>query len=473
MPFLPFPPPPAPPQSFAPDAFILLRLDEPPVWTPGGLPLENAMKTIVGNIAEHFDVDWWLSRDGARRWRRLAGERRDGPDVTVRLVPLPGVDAHRMATFLRGVPGVAGAYVVPRIAEPMPDEDPQHEATDVEPDLALQEYLEGSPVGIGARDVWHLPGGRGQGVRFADVERGWHLGHQEFEGRPVELVYGDHYDGAIEHGTAMAGIVVAGLNDLGTAGIVAEVDRVVLASSHTVDSSARGGTLDRVGDAILAALDELEAGDVCLLEMQFHNVWCDDGEVRNGIPAEAFPDLFEIIRLGTDRGIVMVSPAGNGDEAGTTYLLDEVQVDGHVALDPAHPDYRDSGSILVAASRAKRNDRLYKSNYGTRVNCFAWGNGVHAPSAGRQVDGRYPRDAYDEASGTSSASAIIAGVAALAQALHKAAHGKPMAPDDLRALLADPEYGTPPVEDDPHLGVMPGLGQMVGPLTGGSPSSGT
>ena len=60
--------------------------------------------------------------------------------------------------------------------------------------------------------------------------------------------------------------------------------------------------------------------------------------------------------------------------------------------------------------------------------------------------------------GTSAASAIVAGVAAVVQGMHRAAHGTPLAAATLRALLADPSLGTPQHTPSARLiGPMPDL----------------
>jgi hypothetical protein len=64
--------------------------------------------------------------------------------------------------------------------------------------------------------------------------------------------------------------------------------------------------------------------------------------------------------------------------------------------------------------------------------------------------------------GTSAASAIVAGVAAVLQGMHRAAHGVPLGATALRALLADPALGTPQRTPPDHpVGSMPDLRKLA------------
>ncbi|TKI88039.1 peptidase, partial [Bacillus cereus] len=57
------------------------------------------------------------------------------------------------------------------------------------------------------------------------------------------------------------------------------------------------GRID-VRDAILSAVDSLQAGDVLLIEESFKY----DGYGDDPLPVEVYPSIFNAIRKGTDKG---------------------------------------------------------------------------------------------------------------------------------------------------------------------------
>ena len=102
------------------------------------------------------------------------------------------------------------------------------------------------------------------------------------------------------------------------------------------------------------------------------------------------------------------------------------------------------------------------SNYGARVNCYAWAEKVRAsgckpPTYNHGCD---PSHGYRDFGGTSAASAIIAGAAVLAQSLYRTVSGRLLTPRELRALFSDPNNGTPTLTDD-RIGVMPDLNKVA------------
>jgi hypothetical protein len=179
------------------------------------------------------------------------------------------------------------------------------------------------------------------------------------------------------------------------------------------------------------------------------------------------------IMASTALGVLVVEPAGNGS----------VNLD----TDPRYPELRkppagiDSGALMVAAAETDVGADGFPANEwkpaafttgGARVNCFAPGADVLAPVTGR------PNGLASDFGGTSAASAIVAGVAALVQGVAIASsRGQPLSGTDLHARLADPQFGAGPTATSPTnpqlIGVMPDLEKLVeslgvpriGPLT--------
>jgi len=145
-------------------------------------------------------------------------------------------------------------------------------------------------------------------------------------------------------------------------------------------------------------------------------------------PAEVFSIVWQIVRMGSDRGVTIVAAAGNGNQN----------------LDSApYAEYRgwgDSGAIIVGAGTSSTaHGKLGFSTYGSRVNVQGWGQDVFTTGYGHfaVVGGDRDQSYTDLFSGTSSASPFIAGLAASLQGIHKAATGQPMEPEELRQLLID------------------------------------
>jgi hypothetical protein len=130
---------------------------------------------------------------------------------------------------------------------------------------------------------------------------------------------------------------------------------------------------------------------------------------------------------------------------------------GKHILDPSNmSERRDSGAIMVGAAQATPSEayRMTTSNYGDRVNCFAWGNLVTTTTDSA--------NGYTAAfSGTSSASAIVAGAAIVAQGLAEQNLGYRFGSFQLRDLLI--RTGTVPNNRaSQKIGVMPNLQAFIG-----------
>lgn len=335
-----------------------------------------------------------------------------------------------------------------------------------------QGYLEDAPAGISAGWAWKalaeaaltqstsaLPK-----LTVCDLEQAWRPDHLDLEALKVpEPFYGANRASLKEenapghHGTAVLGQLAAADNVKGAA---ADYGRFVLSSHFKSKNETEApkselhpfaGTNGHVAAAIVGALvthldnpKPLELGDVLLLEVQ-----------RGLRPTEIDAADFDAIRLASARGVIVVEAAGNGG-----FNLDAgLDPDTGRSFRRGDSRFRDSGAIFVGASRAAvPHDRALFSNYGSRLDCFAWGEAVTSCGYG-DLAGKVVTDYYTNTfSGTSSASPIIAAAAALVQALHHGTTGQRLEPLAMRALLSDPATGTrqgPKVAG--FIGVMPDL----------------
>ncbi|MEI9515020.1 S8 family peptidase [Agromyces sp. CCNWLW213] len=301
-----------------------------------------------------------------------------------------------------------------------------------------QGYLDAAPEGIDARWAWDAADG--SGVGFVDLEQGWTLTHEDLAAAGITIISGvsQAYHG---HGTAVLGEVVAVDNAIGCVGIAP-------GATARVVSQFRTSTSYSTAAAIISATDAMSPGDVLLLEAQTTAA----GSSTSYLPVEVEQAVFDAIRDAVDAGIVVVEAAGNGGND----LDDWTDGEGRHLLQVGHDDYRDSGAIMVgAATSAAPHSRLGFSNHGSRIDCYAWGEGIDTTGDGWQ--GTSTTEYTGWFGGTSGASPIVTGAAVLLQSWRRRRTGSPMDPATVRRWLSSP-VNTPsadPATD--RIGVMPDL----------------
>jgi serine protease len=347
----------------------------------------------------------------------------------------PGVDAETLAKTISSWPEVETAYVEGGQTPPptvAPDDDPRSHD---------QGYLNSAPIGIDARYAWQFAGGDGEGIRFVDVEQGWTLDHQDLAGAGITLISGLSlaYFG---HGTAVLGVVAAIDNSVGCVGITPRVKALVVSQHRTANNF-------NTAEAILSGVHALSFGDVLLLEAQ------TVAAGHSFLPVEVERAVFDTIRLATALGVVVVEAAGNGAEDLDAYT----NSGGEHVLSRAGTEFQDSGAVMVGSARSVSRRRLADSNFGSRIDCYAWGQNINTTGDGNA--GTSTTIYTAGFGGTSGASAIVAGAAIAAQGI-RARLGQRFSPPQLRAVLSDPASGTPsatPPAD--RIGIMPNLKAII------------
>src|SRR5207248_4116678 len=104
--------------------------------------------------------------------------------------------------------------------------------------------------------------------------------------------------------------------------------------------------------------------------------------------------------------------------------------------------FMDSGAILVgAAQSASPHDRASFSNYGSRVDCYGWGDSIVSAGYG-DLAGTGNTSYTSVFGGTSGASPIITGSALLVQGLYLTSSGTLLSPQQMRTILSNPTTGT-------------------------------
>ncbi|HZG16759.1 MAG TPA: S8 family serine peptidase [Candidatus Bathyarchaeia archaeon] len=194
------------------------------------------------------------------------------------------------------------------------------------------------------------------------------------------------------HGTHVAGILAAELNQVGIAGTVGPVDVNILPLK--VLNKKGEGTLDDVAMAIMDAADL--GADV--INVSLGGEWDEqlDGKPRT---------MIEAVEYAMDKGAVVVAAAGN-ERDDTAYYI------------PA------SISDVITVSAVDEDlERAYFSNYGDSVD-------IAAP--GENILSTWPGGDYEYANGTSMATPFVSGAAALLKV-----QNPDLKPDELTDLLLE------------------------------------
>lgn len=355
-----------------------------------------------------------------------------------------------LAAAVRRLPSVERAWVE---SPPAPPPSLPHCALE-------QAYRAPAPLGLG---VHGLTGWRtfGASVGFADIEKGWwtlstegaqHLAHEDLPQGEVTVIAPSPAE--IDHGTQVLGVVLAlsstesPSEDPGCVGIAPGTTLKGLFGTLDAD-----GHLD-LASAIARATLMLAPGDVLLVEAQVY------GSDFTLLPVHADPHARELLQLAVDRQLVVVLAAGNG---GT-------DLDRHFGLDgePLHSETSPGDLILVAAGERADGEwkrlrlaglNLAATNHGSRIDCFGPGRGV--VTLGQREDGAgWTSDVVADFSGTSAASAVIAGAALVVQGAAKAT-GRTLTPRAVRDLLRS--VGTSSVEAG--MGTYPDLASLLALLS--------
>jgi len=404
----------------------------------------------------------------------------------------PGSDFEALAESIRRWPGVETAYAE-RVSVP------SGVVLTGNPMRGEQRYLESAPVGVDAESAWEHPGGGGEHARFVDLEFAWDLDHPDFPAGITEIPPSSPPTTPAPpptpddwaHGTRVLGVIAAvdGNDDYGL-GIVPHLGDVSVHSPESYGGLVLPGepalAIANLPSAILEATDKLPDGGVILIEIQIYKDLTILGNaVTQHYPVEKNKLTWKAIVAAVSAGCVVVEAGGNGDDSLGVFIrydLNENDDDPHaVRMDGVttkqHYQLRDSGAILVSAAEA--GDDLGHDPHehmpmawaprGDRVDCYAWGQNVRTTTTDVYVSGTsvtLTRDVTNNFDGTSSAAAIVAGVALAVQSLTYAHFGARLDPLELRDVLRDPSLGTqptPPNSTDPTemIGVMPDLRAII------------
>jgi hypothetical protein len=189
------------------------------------------------------------------------------------------------------------------------------------------------------------------------------------------------------------------------------------------------------------------------------------------MPIESQRLEFEAIKLATSLGVVVVEAAGNGSFDLDTFT----DRDGKHTLNRGLPlEFRESGAIMVGASGGRfPHQRNSGSNFGSRIDCFAYGERIRTtgdlfkpddPTLYWDPDREFVPGRFGFG-GTSGASAIIAGVCALVQDLRTrltpiGSSGK-LGPLGMRHILSKPANCTMAIPPTEGIAGMPDFAKIL------------
>ncbi|MCB0416830.1 MAG: S8 family serine peptidase [Bdellovibrionales bacterium] len=284
-----------------------------------------------------------------------------------------------------------------------------------DPQLPKQWYLDRLKV----REAWEYT--KGKGVFVADVESGFDTEHPDLKNQFDREKTFDYdpdtddtskvNDNKMSHGTPVCGLIGAQAdNNLFGVGIAFEAKLVgsQMANSMSAHSTESVWTVN-AAKAILGSV--ARGASVILIEKQLPST---------SSSVEQSKVIYEAIKAAVAKGVPVVVPAGNFDN--------ELEVEAA---------QEDSGAIFVGAT-TKSDKAASFSDYGERVDVAAPGESVYSTQQGESETLSF--------GGTSSASAITAGVTALV----KAANPK-LSPREIRKILK--ETGTP-IEGTKKIGTL-------------------
>lgn len=396
--------------------------------------LDATLSAFGARLEPWIDLPGWRLR--ALEGQAEARSGRQQPDLAgIHRVVIANATPEQLADLGARLLALPHVEFVDTESAPVP---PPVDIAPTTPDLTANQGYRGPDPGIDADYALTTWGLTGAGVRISDCEYGWDIEHEDLVDGSLTVEKGQTWpDWVVEngwhhHGTAVAGELVGQANAYGVTGIAPSADFGMYPEWTNEDGGRRA-------TAIASAIADSAPGDVVLLEMQ------TGGPNGAYVPAEYNQAVWTVVRAGVDADVVVVAAAGNGAED-----LDAPEFQ-------AYRDRGDSGSIIVGAGTANTtHDRMSFSTYGTRVDVQGWGTQVFTTGYGTfAMYGDDPHQAYTAGfNGTSSASPIVTGAAALLVEASLRYRLEPIQPEDLRDLLV--ATGTPAAKGS-GIGPLPDL----------------
>ncbi len=406
----------------------------------------NGVLAVATDLRRTFPGDRQEFRGKKARGERKAGVT--GPDLSLWYDMRVAGGRASLARTLNEL----NAMDIIEIAHPAPICEPAAIRGDIlpmpTPDFTGQQnYLYATPVGLDAPSAWATPGGRGDNMKFIDVELGWVLDHEDFDASKHFYQGGAAMDPAYyDHGTAVMGEVVGMVNGFGVDGFASNAQWGVVAITV--------GEWPNVPHYFQEAIDNLDAGDVWLIELQMYP------SGFSATPMEWLQVNYDVIWTGCwADGVVCIEAGANG-----TQNLDDPAWGG--VFDR---NIRDSGAIMVGAGTPTGRVAEWFTNWGSRMDVHAWGSSIVTTGYGDLYNGGSLQTEYTGTfGGTSGASPMVTGSALCLQGIAKSYYTTPLTPNALRTLLNS--TGIDHLDPSKEIGPRPDLGAAVASLLSGTPA---
>jgi serine protease len=219
------------------------------------------------------------------------------------------------------------------------------------------------------------------------------------------------------------------------------------------------GAADGILDAIVLAIQNMQFGELMLIEVQYPAATTTLG-VRQS-PIEIYDRYFDVLRLATALGITVIEAGGNGGHDLDLPVSGDWGLTFRSVFNRNHADFRDSGAIMVGGSsksvphfRMEGTADNTATNFGNRIDAYSWFEGIVSTSLND------PTGYGGNFGGTSGASPIVTGVAALIQSMLQASLGFKLGPLQMRRLITMSGTTTSNPASD-KIGSMPNLRGLI------------
>jgi serine protease len=347
--------------------------------------------------------------------------------------------AEQTITSLKALDSVETAYLAPTIVDAA--------SPDLVPSIGYQvPALDGLDVRYSLTSG--IAGARGQKVKVIDIERGWNLDHEDLTKLkdPAATIGAPSTDLNNDHGTAVTGVLFAGDNGFGVTGMVPDAQPGLIVATGPQDYEL--------------ARQNLSPGDV-IVQPQGIQYFNPDGTPGGSVPLEHDQAWYDAISTAVAAGIIVVEPAGNGGQ--------NFDTNPDFANTVGTPGRPNSGAIIVGAGYSKHANCDFGyptrgstgANSGSRLDVQGPGVCVTTTGYGDATPGAAKNSSYTYTfNGTSSASAVIGGAAAILSSAFEAQNGRPATPQEVKDLLkyqASPQDTTSPVLPTTNIGPLPNL----------------
>ena len=381
---------------------------------------------------------------------------RDIPDLTLifRLFFADAVEVKELIDLLYPLEIVEYACEVP-LPMPSPSPDYTYQQGYLQSPLVSSAGMSG---GLDIQYAWNYPRWYGfdpvypqtqtatkkDAIDIVDIEHDWNTSHEDtrnvYVGGPPLLgltwrsYYGTPWQREIDHGTAVIGMLCAEHQpqNIGIRGMVPGAN-LMIAGTHWLYTGFN------IANSVNAAHANCKAGGIILVMQQIagpsYNAISPSSQFGL-VAAEWNQPIYAAILTATTLGYVVIEPAGNGQQDLDSGIYQTFYRNG---FNPFNRSLYNSGAIMVGAGTSACVPEP-STNYGSRLDLHAWGSGIVTSGSGDLYKDPVNPSDQDQwytsiFGGTSGASALITGCAALLQDIYRAENSLAVPPLTSQQIL--------------------------------------